>query len=322
MFSATLVRGGQALAANADKTLPTRLRVLAWGDNPNARGKPVRVGEKLRAALAAPTYPFRKIPLDFEHNTLEGTPAYAESREPRPVAGFAFVEVVPGEGVFLNVDGWTPEGEANAANYCDLSAAAITDADGEVVMIPSAALCRCGAVEGMDFAQVALNAELVPDGLTGQTQTEESMNWKEMICKALGIDPASADEDVAKAFAAALSKKAELDTEALNAALKPVQDSVVSLSARFEQELEKRDKTALLERAAREGKVVALSAEAVGKLSVADLTAHVDGLKATVPLSAKTPADLPPGKAGEVSAERRAIALNCGLDPEKVFQKG
>lgn len=323
-LKATLLRGYGLtvdLSAKTAEGLPKRMKVLNWGENPNARGKRVYVGKKLLAALSAPAYPFRKIPLDYEHNTLAGTPAHAESQEPRRVAGFATVECIEGEGVFLNVEAWTPDGIANAANYCDLSAAAVTDAAGEVCMIPSAALCRCGAVEGMDFCQVSLSlsAALVPLGITNPLE-DQGMNWKEMVAKALGMDPATAsDEEVATALAAALKKPEPID---LSAALKPVQDSVTALSAQFTAELEKRDKQSVLERAAREGKVVALSADALAKLNAADLTAHVAGLAATVPLAAKTPETLPAdGRAATPTEAQRAIALNCGMDPEKVFTK-
>ena len=160
-ITATLVRTtGLAidLSAKEGANLPVRMKVLNWGENPNARGKRVFVGPKFVQALKAPTYPFRKIPLDFEHNTLEGTPAYAETREPRAVAGFSALEVAEGDGVYITMLSWTPDGLKTAANFADLSAACVTDKDGNVLMIPSVALCRTGAVEGMDFVQVTCDA--------------------------------------------------------------------------------------------------------------------------------------------------------------------
>jgi hypothetical protein len=169
-----------------------------------------------------------------------------------------------------------------------------------------------------------------------QTQTTEiqKMNWRDMIAEALGMDPKTcSDEDLSKALKVALTKTEEPTPEALNvaigkvvaAALKPVADQVVALSASekaFKGELEKRDKAAILDAAGREGKVVALSAEAIGKLSVADLTAHTAALPVTVPLTARTPTHLQESatQAGPSDAQR-AIASNCGMDPEKVFKK-
>ena len=74
-----------ALSADAAK-LPKRIKILNWGDNPNCHGKRVNVGPLFAKCLAAATYPYRKVALDFEHNTFPGTAAYKESQEPRPVA--------------------------------------------------------------------------------------------------------------------------------------------------------------------------------------------------------------------------------------------
>ena len=82
-----------ALSADASK-LPHRIKVLNWGDNLNCYGKRVNVGPLFAKCLAAPTYPFRKVALDFEHNTYPGTTAYKESQEPRPVAGFGTIEAI------------------------------------------------------------------------------------------------------------------------------------------------------------------------------------------------------------------------------------
>ncbi len=331
---------GVDLSAAKAQGLPRRMRVLNWGENPNARGKRVFVGPRLAEALSSPTYPFRKIPLDFEHNTLPGTPAYKESREPRQVAGFSGVEVVEGEGVFLTVLNWTPAGLENAANYCDLSAAPVLDGDGVVVALLSAALCRCGAVEGMDFAEFDLDAGKTAalSAIINATTEVQELNWKDMICKALGLDAATAsDDEVAAKLADALKRP---DTAALNAAaeaaVQPLRAeldalkaagggaaAVAALSAGFaslKAELEKRDKQAVLDRARMDGKAVALNAEAVGKLSAADLQAHVDALPVTVPLAARTPRTPPQdaAQAGPTEAQR-AIALNCGADPDKVW---
>ena len=329
-IKATLVRVvGLAvdLSAKSAEGLPARMKILNWGENPNARGKRVFVGDKLVRALNAPVYPFRTIPLDYEHNTLKGTPAYLESAEPRKVAAFCRVEAVPGQGVFLCVQAWTPDGLANAANYCDLSAAPVTDGDGEVYAVLSAALCRCGAVEGMDFKEVAVS--LSADALSVINPTEDKgLNWKELICKALGMDPACSDEELQKAVAAL--KPA--DATALNAAVakavseavKPLQTQVTALSAdagTFRAELAKRDRQSALDRARAEGRVVALSASVLEKMTQAELDAHIAQVPVTVPLSAKTPETLAPdaGAAGGPTAEQSAVALNCGMDPAAVW---
>ena len=145
-----------ALSADAAK-LPKRIKILNWGDNPNCHGQRVNVGPLFAKCLAAATYPYRKVALDFEHNTFPGTAAYKESSEPRPVAGFGTVEVVEGKGVYLTMSAWTPDGEKNAVNFADVSAGAVTDKDGNVVAVASVALCRAGAVDGMDFVEAPLS---------------------------------------------------------------------------------------------------------------------------------------------------------------------
>ena len=88
---------------------------------------PVRVGSRLVAAMREPTYPFRQIALDYEHNTWPGSKAYQETREPREVTAFLTVEAVEGQGVFVNVDRWTPSGLRHAGNFCDLSVTPLLD---------------------------------------------------------------------------------------------------------------------------------------------------------------------------------------------------
>ncbi|MBR4651826.1 MAG: hypothetical protein IKO72_00565 [Kiritimatiellae bacterium] len=148
-----------SLSADAAK-LPRRIKVLNWGDNPNSHGKRVNVGELFVRCLAAETYPYRKVALDFEHNTFPGTAAYKESKEPRPVAGFGTIEAVEGDGVYITMSSWTPDGEKMAANYADVSAGAVTDKEGNLVAVASVALCRAGAVDGMDFVEAPLSGAL------------------------------------------------------------------------------------------------------------------------------------------------------------------
>ena len=91
---------GTAVSLSADAAkLPRRIKVLNWGNNPNCHGKRVNVGALFVKCLNADTYPYRKVALDFEHNTFPGTPAYKESQEPRPVAGFGTIEAVEGDDI-------------------------------------------------------------------------------------------------------------------------------------------------------------------------------------------------------------------------------
>ena len=330
---------GLAVALSADAAkLPHRIKILNWGDNPNCHGKRVNVGPLFAKCLGAETYPYRKVALDFEHNTFPGTAAYKESQEPRPVAGFGTVEVVEGKGVYLTMSAWTPEGERNAVNFADVSAGAVTDKDGNVVAVASVALCRAGAVGGMDFVEAPLSGG-VSSALSGiinnsEKQKGQAMDFKALLIKSLGLGDDATDEAIQAALAKALEKKPEGDgTEANPArdnaaindavkaavaeAVKPIQEQVAALSAAAVAH-EKQD---LIAQAAREGKVIALSAEALAKIGVDDLKATIAKTAVTVPLNARTPGKVNEnGSGGEPTEEQRQIALNCGVSPD-IFKK-
>ena len=343
---------GVAVSLSADAAkLPRRIKVLNWGDNPNCHGKRVNVGPLFVKCLNADTYPYRKVALDFEHNTFPGTAAYKESQEPRAVAGFGEIEAVEGEGVYITMSSWTPEGERMAVNFADVSAGAVTDKDGNLVAVASVALCRAGAVDGMDFVEAPLSGG-VSSALSGiinnavksggvDSPTHDSqlkgkdMDYKAMLIKLLGLQDDATDEAI-EAAVEALPKKpkngepetgnGERETEALSAAVKaavaeavkPIEEKVAALSAAAVAH-EKQD---LVNEAAREGKVISLSADALAKISVDDLRATIAKTAVTVPLNAKTPSFVKTteGKPGEVSEEIRQIALNCGVSPE-IFKK-
>lgn len=324
---------GVAVALSADAAkLPRRIKVLNWGENPNCHGRRVNVGPLFAKCLSSAVYPYRQVALDFEHNTFPGTAAYKESREPRPVAGFGSIEVVEGRGVYLTMSSWTPEGERMAVNYADVSAGAVTDEDGNVVAVSSVALCRAGAVDGMDFVEAPLSGG-VSSALSGiinnNNQEGQAMDFKALLIKSLGLGDDATDEAIQAALAKALGRKPDENQEARQAAMsaavkaavaeavKPIQEQVAALSAAAVAH-EKRD---LVAEAAREGKVVALSADALAKLSVEDLKATIAKTAVTVPLSAKTPATVKETAAnGEVPDEFRRIALNCGVSPD-IFRK-
>ena len=331
---------GVAVSLSADAAkLPRRIKVLNWGDNPNCHGKRVNVGALFVKCLSAETYPYRKVALDFEHNTFPGTAAYKESKEPRPVAGFGTIEAVEGDGVYITMSSWTPDGEKMAANYADVSAGAVTDKEGNLVAVASVALCRAGAVDGMDFVEAPLSGGISSalSGIINQGRAEpghqdnqkgqQAMDYKALLLKALGLGEDATDEAIQAALAEKFEKKPteEEQKAALHAivakevaeAFKPIEEKVAALSAAAVAH----EKADLIAEAAREGKVIALGADAIGKITVEDLKATIAKTPVTVPLNAKTPANMkenPP--AGEVSEEFRQIALNCGVDPE-IFKK-
>ena len=105
--------------------------------------------------------------------------------------------------------------------------------------------------------------------------------------------------------------------EAVAEAVKPIEEKMAARSGAAVAH----EKADLVAEAAREGKVVALSADALAKISVDDLKATIAKTAVTVPLSARTPTSVNETKIeGDIPDDFRQIALNCGVDPE-IFKK-
>lgn len=325
-----------ALAAGDGGDLPSRMKILKWGENPNSQGKRVNVGRKLVHAMSSPTYPFREVALDYEHNTCPGTPEYERSQEPRPVAAFLSVEVVEGEGVFVNVGRWTPDGEKNARHYCDLSAVPLMDAEGNVVSIISVALSRAGAVPDITFSQAALAAMGTDNTYLG----EPEMTHKEMLIGLLELEADASDEAIQAAYDAKLEKakqeateaaEAAVDAAAAEAALETAKENageteaaaltaVATLAAQIQQvnaRMDTQEKKRLIAAAAAEGKVVALSDDLIARLSVDDVQKHCAALPKMVPLAAITPVKIDEGKAVGLTETELEVAAKLGLTPEE-----
>ena len=152
------------------------------------------------------------------------------------------------------------------------------------------------------------------------------MDYKALLLKSLGLGEDATDEAIQAALEAAAKKptKEEQDAalsaavkEAVAEAVKPIEEKVAALSAAAVAH----EKADLIAEAAREGKVIALGADAIEKLSVEDLKATIAKTAVTVPLSARTPEHIKPTTTeGEVPEEFRKIALNCGVSPD-IFKK-
>ena len=155
------------------------------------------------------------------------------------------------------------------------------------------------------------------------------MDYKALLLKSLGLGEDATDEAIEAALAKAAEKKpgekkeeAQADIEeaveaAVAEAVKPIEEKMAALSAAAVAH-EKQD---LIAAAAREGKVIALSADALAKISVEDLQATIAKTAVTVPLNARTPGKVNEnGAGGEPTEEQRMIALNCGVSPD-IFKK-
>jgi len=208
------------------------------------------------------------------------------------------------------------------------------DADGEVLTVHSVALCRNGAVEGMEFKEVALSVS-VP--CAAPEPTEDNMDWKK-IGKRLGLPDTATEAEVKAKYEKWLAENPEPATPpkaeekgkgdekdaagkdgkkpaALNVAGTPYTEEFFD---KLEAEMEKRR---LRKLAASQGKVVGLSDEAVAAMKPADFEVYVAGLGVTVPLNAKTPQNLAAkpldGGAEGLSAEELKIYAACGVEPPK-----
>lgn len=255
------------------------MKILNWGDNPNQKGLTVRVGEKTLATLATnqALFGFDQIALDYEHNTVPDSPAFKASTEPRSIAAKGVPIVVRGEGVFIDRLNWTPSGQENALNYIDLSAAPAMDESGEVIFIHSAALCRQGAVNGITAFNVSITPKETP-----------TVNYKSMLLKILNLGDDATDKDI-EARAGDLIKIGQ-DHKTLYADVQALKDTVQTLSA----DTTKRDRAALLARAAREGKVIPLADDQIAGIPVEILSHMVEKLPVTVPIDQRTPEIMQP----------------------------
>lgn len=304
--------------------LPNRFKILQWGDNKNANRVAVRVGQQLVDAMAAAVYPFKVVALDWNHNTCPGTPAYAETKEPRDVAGYGRIEVVPNDGVYMVMTAWTPQGIEKAQNFLDVSAAPLTDKAGNVVAIPSVALCRTGAVPEMEFKQVAMSVFTL-----NPNQKEKQMDPKKILLSLLGLDDSADDATIEKAAASFLEAQkkpaapapqplsAETLKAAIEAAVTPLSAEISGLKAANVSA----EKQRMVEMARMDGKVIALSADGLAQISLAALADVVKATPVTVPLAARTPGAMKEETilAKGPSESDRQIALSCGMDPDKVF---
>ena len=304
-------------AAQGAAGLPTKLLVLGWGEHDTPQGKVIcddTTMKQLSAYNAAKNWD--RTALDFEHNSVPGSPTYAG--EPVKIAGYGKLELVKGEGIYLLMSSWTPEGKTFAADghYGDLSPVVKVNKANEVIGLHSVALCRHGATPGLVFlsalpaVQHGSAAKQTPiqkpskknkamaDTAPPQTADELFAALKGVLN--LGPDATAADVLTAmtKALAAA---KAEPDgdegegadkgeTKALSANIlkltKLVEDQGAQLKL-LSSGVETGERQQILAQATREGKQV--PATAAKTMDVANLKLLCAELPVTVPLEKRTP---------------------------------
>ena len=288
--------------------LPDKLLVLGWGEHDTPQGKVIcddTTMQQLGAYNAAKNWD--RIALDFEHNSVPKSPTYAG--EPVKIAGYGKLQLVPGEGIYLLMSSWTPEGKTFAANghYGDLSPVVKVNQENEVIGLHSVALCRHGATPGLVFLS-ALPAvqhgsavkhppkpksKAMADASPPQTPEELFAALKGVLN--LGADATAADVLAAltKALSAAKVEpdgdEGEGDTKALSANILKLTELVEKQGEQLKllsSGVEQNDRTAILKQATQEGKVVPKSAH---DLPVEKLKLLCAELPVTVPLEKRTP---------------------------------
>lgn len=217
--------------------LPTRVKLLGWGSNRTARG--VVIVDDLTASVFSANQKAigrEEVQVDFEHNTVPGTPEYDRTQEPRPVAGHSVLVCVPGEGIFAEAVTYTADGQRSAANYKDVSLAPFVNKEGRVIAAHSWTLTHTGAAYGLDFKEATpatLSADLTILSATSTTKIEtmsEKILTLASVAAILGLgadaDEAAVTTELKKRIAPPTAPPAVLSatdiTTAINAALTPL----------------------------------------------------------------------------------------------------
>jgi hypothetical protein len=281
--------------------LPERKKILNWGVNPTVRGPVIVSDETVRVFNAVQAQKGRDlIALDYEHNTVRGTPAWKDSKEPREVAAFCRAEVIPGEGVFIfNIEP-TPSGKTNARNYCDLSPAAEFLRGTNIVGgLHSVALCRQGAVNDLRIFSM-----------------EATMDCRLMLATLLNLGADVADEQLQQAYDAAMAASAAEataeegpDMATMSADLLKLTTQVATLTA----EVAASRQAAAAATSAVQALSVEASTTAKATLLRDDLREHIASLQPTVPLQRLTPVETFTVEAGEALLRQ----FNAETDPAR-----
>jgi phage I-like protein len=250
---------------------------------------------------------FDRVALDFQHNTVAGGQHY--QGEPAKVAGFATPVVIEGEGIVLTDIEWTAEGIelASGGHYPDISPAVIRNDAGEVVFLHSVGLVRQGEVDGVTlFSAAALQPLLETFESTNPTKEKDPV-YKDLLLTLLGLPADASDEQIKTAATeqAAAKEDSKPAPEKIDAMSAQIADLLNRLTA-IESARSSDERTQLIERASREGKVIPLSADELSVTPISVLKTLVDKTPATVPLLQRT------GRVTEFSAN----LIGSGIDAE------
>lgn len=288
---------------------PSRIRICPWGETRTEKGI-IRCTDRTARDLPAAQAAARRdrVALDFNHNTVPGAEAYRG--EPAPIAAMGPLEVVPGEGIFLRDLDWREAGvKAYAArDYEDISPALITDDDGNVIFIHSAAMARQGIIEGLTLFAAGSHEEILrlinQTPRTGEKKQETQVEkYKELLLQLLKLPADATDDQIREAVTKALSGAPDGEVKAMSARL----DEMAARIKTFDAAEEGRQRDAIVAAAAREGKIIPLSADEIGSTPVKTLASMVEKLPATVPMEQRT------GQVKEFSAGTPAAGEACDV---------
>ena len=297
--------------AKGAEGLPGKLLVLGWGRHETPQGEVIcddTTMKQLSAYNASKNWD--RIALDFEHNSVPKSPTYAG--EPVKIAGYGKLQLVPGEGIYLLMSSWTPEGKTFAADghYGDLSPVVKVNAQNEVIGLHSVALCRHGATPGLTFlsalpavqhASPAKPASKAPHKKPSKAMADVTppQSPEELFAALKGVLNLGADAtaaDVLAAISKAMAAKAEPDGDEAAADTKALSADLATLKGLLEKQGEQLkllssnvdtgERAAILSQAAREGKQV--PATAAKSMAVAELKVLCAELPVTVPLEKRT----------------------------------
>lgn len=300
----------QALAAGE---LPTRLKLLNWGENPTSKG-PVVVDEQTLSAIEAQRAgeAYKRLLIDFEHQSVEGSPHFRPS--PRRHVGYGDIVCLKDDGVYLDNIGYTPAGTEFAREYADISPTVGFFKDSRVVsQVRSVALCPNGAVHDLTFLSAERQAEakasnqetLMPDEAEFKKLLEQIGALNEALASLTADLKAVKDENAFLRQANDELSRKLVDTSA----------TLQADSARALQAVETLERQTLLDKATAAGKVLQLSAEALAAVGLPELREMVARAKpGVVPMQARTPARVQDG----VDAPRHTeISRMCGVQTKE-----
>jgi phage I-like protein len=303
------------------KTLPERLLVVPWGSVDTNQGK-VTCNELALAVLKAnqDAAKYDRVALDFSHNTVPGTEHY--QGEPAKIAALGSLSIEQGRGIFLTDLEWTPEGKEHAlgGHYPDISPAVKRNDAGEVFFVHSVALCRQGEVDGLTLFSADIKNEHLMKTSLNDLDPAAVRATVNVFRVALGL-PEIAEGAAADAITAGTTEAIDKIT-AMAKAGQPASADTTALSARMDAI----ERNGIIALASSQGKVIPLTAEQIAATPVTTLSAMVEKLPVTVPVSAKTSEnakDLTVLSAdGKTTAEMQSTLNRMGLSDDDFKKYG